>query len=210
MLGLLLSFILHDFALGPVFKDLQDVDLDAVDHILTQYDAHFKSIHHPEALPLLWTLHLRVFVFASIRYGFSKVLVHLSNANHRNFAVMSNSGLVLPVLEHFHSSKGDEMVSEKERHTWQKLLRRLLELGAKPSYARLILQKAVQEGDNLDLGMLDLIRYGSKSRWVDHFSVESSSVLVATDEDNKGLPAAGITFMVRRPARFWIRNSCSF
>ncbi len=202
MLGLLLSFILHNFSLKSVFKDMQSADLDGVDRVLDQYEVHFQSIHHPGALPLLWTLHLRVSVHPSIRYGFSKVLAHLCSSNHRNFTMMSNSSLVLSVLEYFHSSKGDGGVPEKERHAWQKLLRRLLELGAEPSYARLILQKSVQEGNNLDLEMLDLIRNGSKSRWVDHFSMESSSVLVATDEDSKGLPTSGITFMVCDPMKF--------
>jgi hypothetical protein len=109
---------------------------------------------------------------------------------------MSNAGLVLPILEHLLSSKGNGEVSDSERYAWQKLLRRLLELGAAPPHARLILQRVVHEDETLDVEMLDLVRYGMRSRWVDHFSMESSSALVITDEDSKGLPTTGVTFMV--------------
>lgn len=196
ILGLLLSFMLHNPALEPVFKSLENASLDAVDDVLTKYDTHLQFVHHPGALPLFWSLQQRVWTHSSIRYGFSRILGRLASANHRNFAAMSNAGLVLPILEHFQSSKRDDSVSDQERHAWQKLLRRLLELGAEPAHARLILQRVVQEGETLDPEMLDLIRYGMKSRWVDHFSMESSSALVVSDEDNRGLPASGITFMV--------------
>lgn len=196
VLGLLLSFILHDFALDSIFKSLKDTNIDDIDEVIAKYEPHLQFIHHPGALPLLWTLHQRVWTCPSIRYGFSKILGRLASASHRNLVVMSNAGLAIPIFEHFCSSKGDKSVPEKERHAWQKLLRRLLELGSEPAHARAILQKAVQQGDILDPEMLDLIRYGMKSRWVDHFSMESPSALVVTNEDTRGLPASGITFMV--------------
>ncbi|KAF9449865.1 beach-domain-containing protein [Macrolepiota fuliginosa MF-IS2] len=195
-LGFLMSFMLHDFTFTSFFKSLKDADLNAVDDIIVKYEPHLQLIHHPGAVPLFWTLYQRVSTRPSIRYGFSKMLGRLASSSYRNLAVLSSAGLVIPILEHFLSSKGDGHVPEKERHAWHKLLRRLLELGSEPAHARAILQKAVQQGDNLDPEMLDLIRYGMKSRWVDHFSMESSSSLIVTDEENKGLPASGITFMV--------------
>ncbi|EKM77777.1 hypothetical protein AGABI1DRAFT_121854 [Agaricus bisporus var. burnettii JB137-S8] len=196
VLGLLLSFILHEPALEPLFRALQAANIDEVDDVLVQYGPHLQTIHHPGALPLLWSLIQRVWTFPSLRFGCSKILGRLAAARHRNFAVMSNAGLVLPILEHLLSSKGNGEISDSERHTWQKLLRRLLELGAAPPQARLILQRVIREDDTLDAEMLDLVRYGMRSRWVDHFSMESSSALVITDEDSKGLPSTGVTFMV--------------
>lgn len=196
LLGLLLSFVLHEPAVEPLFKSLQAASIDQVDDVLAEYDAHLQTIHHPGALPLLWSLHHRVWTIPSLRLGLSKILGRLATACHRNLSVMSNAGLVLPILQYLLSSRGDGDVSDSERHAWQKLLRRLLELGAAPSHARLILEKVIGEDETLDAEMLDLVRYGMRSRWVDHFSMESSSAFIVTDEDSKGLPTTGITFMV--------------
>ncbi|KAF5354041.1 hypothetical protein D9756_006953 [Leucocoprinus leucothites] len=193
-LGLLFSFMVHDFAMDGLFSSLYNADIDAVDDVLAKYDPHLQLIYHPPVLSLLWHFHQRVWTRPSLRFGFSRVLGRLASARHRNLAVMSNGGLVLPILDHFRSSRGDTGVLEKERHAWQKLLRRLLELGADPAHARAILQKTVQGGDVLDAEMLDLIRYGMKSRWVDHFSMESAAGMKILDHEGKSLPSTGITF----------------
>jgi hypothetical protein len=197
VLGLLMSFVIHDFRMVTLFKALYDVEFDVVDDLLAKHEPHLQSIHHPPVLSLLWSLHQRVWTRSSLRYGFARALAHLAGASHRNLAVMSGAGLVIPIFNHFRTSKGDESVPEKERHAWQKLLRRLLELGADPAHARAMLQETVQQGDTLDPETLDLIRYGMKSRWVDHFSMEGPSGIVITDTERKSLPTSGITFMVR-------------
>ncbi|KXN83156.1 hypothetical protein AN958_01769 [Leucoagaricus sp. SymC.cos] len=193
-LGLLMSFMIHDFTLD-LARILYEAPIDDIDNVLAEYDSQLQHIHHPSVLPLLWTLYQRVWTRPSVRYGFSRFLWRLASTNHRNLVEMSDAGLVTPILNHFLSSKGEDNVREKERHAWQKLLRRLLELGADPSHARAILRETVHAGDKLDPEMLDLIRYGMKSRWVDHFSMESFSTIVISDTESKGLSASGITFM---------------
>jgi hypothetical protein len=88
------------------------------------------------------------------------------------------------------------MVSEKERQVLQKLLKRLLEMGATTSEARTIFQKAIKEDEMLDTEVVELIRAGMKSRWLEHFSIESPASLVVSEEGIKGLPITGLTFMV--------------
>ncbi|KAJ3575407.1 hypothetical protein NP233_g1115 [Leucocoprinus birnbaumii] len=195
ILGLLYSFMVHDFSADTLFTSLHGAAIDDVDDLLVKYESHVHLIHHPPILPLLSTFHQRVWTRSSSRYGLSRILGRLASSRHRNLAVMSSAGLVLPILDHFHSSKSDSSMVEKERHAWQKLLRRLLELGADPAHARAILHRTVQDGDVLDTEMLDLIRYGMKSRWVDHFSMESAACIKMSDLESKFLPGSGITFM---------------
>ena len=180
-----------------LLKGLHCLEIDTVDDLLKKYDPNPQFIRHPPALSLFWSFSQRGWTSPSLRLGLSRILGHLASARHRNLAAMSDAGLLLPILDHFRSSKGDSSVSEKERHAWQKLLRQLLELRADPAYGRVILQKTIQEGGTLDPEILDLVRYGMKSRWVDHFSLESVSGIKVNDLERKTLPNSGITFLVR-------------
>ena len=97
----------------------------------------------------------------------------------------------------------DPDVSDKERHVLQKLLRRLLEMGATTTEARSIFQKAVtlNEVDGKSNGVLhgeilEVVRFGMKSHWVEHFSMQTPAAVVVRDHKFKGLPAMGFTFMV--------------
>jgi hypothetical protein len=95
------------------------------------------------------------------------------------------------------ASGSKALIPEKERQVLQKLLRRLLDMGATTTEARTIFQKAIREDTGgLDSEMLDLLRFGMKSRWLEHFSMEGRSALVLEEEGIRGLPATGFTFMV--------------
>ena len=48
----------------------------------------------------------------------------------------------------------------------------------------------------LDGEILEVVRFGMKSRWVEHFSMEMPAAIVVRDDKFKGLPATGFTFMV--------------
>ncbi|PPQ75051.1 hypothetical protein CVT24_010464 [Panaeolus cyanescens] len=148
--------------------------------------------------------------------------------------------------------KEENKEAEKERHILQRLLRRLLEMGATTGEARGIFQAAIRrvpppqyEPDGLPSGevnltpvtafrtplpsalrtsdlsldqeILDVIRFGVKSRWVEHFSMEGRAAVVCGNPNGdlsllrstadssislpasarwKGLPKEGITFMI--------------
>jgi hypothetical protein len=134
---------------------------------------------------------------ASMRYVVFKLFELLSHVSHRNQAVLSSLGIVKSTFDRLCDARSDPAVSEKERHTLQKLLRRLLEMGATTSEARVIFQRAIKQDETLDTEVLDIIRFGMKSRWLEHFSMESHAALVLSEDNMKGLPVAGFTFMVR-------------
>jgi hypothetical protein len=109
----------------------------------------------------------------------------------------------------------DVELKPKERNVHQKLLRRLLDMGAGPAEARLIFQRllaredeppaSASAGQRLNTDTLELIRSAMKSRWLPHISFEGpqASLVVSpgTNGGNSsgrgiGLPAGGFTFMV--------------
>ena len=79
----------------------------------------------------------------------------------------------------------------------QKLLRRLLDMGATSHVARSIMQRVVKEEGVLDSDMLEILRAGARSKWPQHFSMAAFSRLLVPQPDARGLPPNGVTFMVR-------------
>ena len=85
----------------------------------------------------------------------------------------------------------------RRKYFLQNLLRRLLDIGATILKAHFIFQKAFKSDEILDTEVLNLIRFGMKSRWLEHLSLESPAALSLKKESFRGLPHNGFTFMVR-------------
>ena len=155
------------------------------------------------ALPQLTGASTNLDEYDSPRYALFKLFELLFHVNHRNHAILCGLGLIKSVFARFYETKLDAGVLEKERHVLQKLLRRLLEMGATTTEARGIFQKAVvlkevdgKSNEVLDGEILEVVRFGIKSRWVEHFSMETPAAVVVRDDKFKGLPPSGFTFMV--------------
>ena len=163
---------------------------------------------------ILWNLALPQLTGASSnlddyvppRYALLKLFELLFHVNHRNHAILCGLGLIKSVFARFYETRKDAGALEKERHVLQKLLRRLLEMGATTTTeARGIFQKAVvlkevdgKRDEVLDGEILEVVRFGMKSRWLEHFSMETPAAIVVRDDKFKGLPGTGFTFMVSR------------
>ncbi|TFK23845.1 beach-domain-containing protein [Coprinopsis marcescibilis] len=211
MLGLLLAFAMADFSLSGFFitlRTFESID-DSVDQHLKSMQAKLKTVVRPEPLEILWNAILAPHNPSSntltstgpLRYGLYKLFEFLFHVNHRNQGVLSSLSLVHSLFTQFCETRNVPGSPDRERQALQKLLRRLLEMGATTEDTRKILQKAVIPGkdeDRLDPEMLELIRFGMKSRWSEHFSFEDSAALVVHDTTSncKGLPSTGFTMML--------------
>ncbi|KZT25814.1 beach-domain-containing protein [Neolentinus lepideus HHB14362 ss-1] len=192
-LGLLLSLSLHNFSLAGLFGILRNNSQLISKGTGLQSD--FGLIYYPDALKLLWSftqLHFTNDVI--LRLGVYRVLERLSATSHRNKAILSGMNLLESLLTG--SRTGTEAkVSDDERSVKQKLLKRLLDMGATPKVGRSLFRKAVKDDETLDLDTLDILRSGMKSKWPNHFSMESKAALRFEEPKVKGLPAMGFTFM---------------
>ena len=61
-----------------------------------------------------------------------------------------------------------------------------------------VVEKAVGDGK-----ILEVVQFGMKSLWVEHFSMETPAAVVVRDDKFKGLPPSGLTFMVSRTCLFF-------
>ncbi|KAJ7130393.1 beach-domain-containing protein [Mycena epipterygia] len=192
-MGLLLSFAFRNFSLSGAFRSIRGASIAEVDATLREVVARLGGIKRAGAMAVLCRLapHL-IGEDSSMRYGVFKLFELLAGTTHRNHVVFSSLGLAAPILARFCAPGTPEL----ERNVLQKLLRRLLDMGATPAVARMLFQSVVRPDDTLDAELLEVIRYGMKSRWLEHFSMESPASLTLTEDGVKGLPILGFTFMI--------------
>ncbi|KAG5335279.1 hypothetical protein C0989_001571 [Termitomyces sp. Mn162] len=197
VLGLILALATHDSGVSDVFTTLRATSEDQLDAALVQIVERLGVIKRPGAILILWNAIPQVASDdGAMRYAILKLFELLSLANHRNQAILSTLGIIRSLFQRFYSAKCDPTVTDKERHILQKLLRRLLDMGATTSEARLIFQRMIREDQTLDTEILDVVRFGIKSRWLEHFSMESPAALALEEENVRGLSSSGFTFMI--------------
>jgi len=187
-LGFLFSFALSEFSVSRIFCSFRPhTDFDGIDVTLHEFGPRlaYATIHHPEAIYLLWNS-------VPKSYAILKLFEFLAGLNHRNRAILSVPEVIQPLLEHL-----PKVQEKKEKTVVLKLTRKLLDMGASPSVARGMFQRSIKDDGTLDMDLLELIRAGMKSRWLEHFSFRSSAGLFLTQEGVKSLPVTGFTFMVR-------------
>ncbi|KAL0958994.1 hypothetical protein HGRIS_014308 [Hohenbuehelia grisea] len=189
-LGLLLSFALHDFTLSDTLLSLPPIDDPALEVRITDAHSRLRTILRPGVVPILWR-----FVpenDTSTRYVVCKILEQLSRFSHRNQAILSSVGLVSALLPHYYTKDAPT----KARSAFAKLLKRLLDMGATTPDARSIFQHAIKDDQSLDTDVLEPIRSGMKSRWPEHFSMETAGSFVLTWPGSKAPRSTGFSFMI--------------
>jgi hypothetical protein len=209
---------LNNFALSSLFSILRGRFCSALDSLsspdLSEFTPLLGSVHHPHAFALLLSLidiHEGAFETnyspRRVVYALAEVLL---TTNHRNHVLLASSSLVVLLLDRYFSAATitDEIStatapqnpisSKQERQTLQKLVKRLLEIGAPIDVSRDLFRRAVREdnANKLDAEILDLLRSGMKSRWPPHFILDGAVTMEVKEEGVKGLSANGFTFMV--------------
>jgi len=150
--------------------------------------AHLSVIRQPGGIRVLWDS--LADMTPEFRGVTLQALEYLSSQCLRNRAILSDLNTASSLLQLFLASPPDS----RERRRIQKTLRRVLELGASVSEARLILQSAVISGDRLHPDVLEIVRGAARGRWPTHVSFMSPASL--SFSHGKALPYGGFTYMV--------------
>jgi hypothetical protein len=214
ILGFLFSLALHDFSVSSLFMSLRNTEHSDLDSRIKDIDVRLGLIAQPGAIGILLDLLPKRSEDPMLHYVVYKLLEGLSALRHRNKVILSGLGILGRLFQTF-TSHNRSSGTNKEQRTIQKLLRRVLDLGATTVDTRIMFQSAVMPDGTLDADILEMIRGGIKSRWPDHFSLEKRAALKFCEENTKGLPTSGFTFMVRLsmsplncskgfPSKIWI------
>ncbi|KAL4258196.1 Beach-domain-containing protein [Pleurotus pulmonarius] len=194
VLGLVLSLLLQDAWFSESFVKLASTDDGELDTQISEVCSKIGPIRRPGAVNILWDILPRIPAEDhSSRMVFFKVFEQLCRFSHRNQAVLSTSGIIKPLLGYYYGSRTE--ISAKERQVVSKLLKKLLDMGATTPEARFIFQRAVKRDDSLDVDILESIRSGMKSRWPEHFSMESAASICLSGVNSKVL-TSGFSIMM--------------
>lgn len=202
ILGFLFSLALCDFSVSSLFMSLRVAEYDDVDARIKDIEVRLGLIAQPGAVGILLDLLPRLSEDTMLHYVVYKLLERLSALRHRNKVILCGLGILGRLFRTFTSQK-KLSTSSQERRIVQKLLRRILDLGATTVDTRIMFQSAVTSDGTLNADILEMIRSGIKSRWPDHFSFERRAFLEFSEENAKGLPTTGFTFMVCTRTMLW-------
>ncbi len=194
-LGFLFSLALHDFSISSLFMSLRNTEHSDLDSQIKDIEVRLGLIAQPGAIRILLDLLPKRSEDSMLHYVVYRLLERLSAHKHRNKVILSGLGILGRLFQSFTSHNGSPGTT-KEQRIIQKLLRRILDLGATTVDTRIMFQSAVTPNGTLDGDILEMIRGGIRSRWPDHFSFERRAALKFCEENTKGLPTSGFTFMV--------------
>ncbi|KAI0029515.1 beach-domain-containing protein [Vararia minispora EC-137] len=196
VLGFLFSLSLHDFSVSSIFMSLRDAKYEDLDRRILQLEPRLGLIAQPNAMRLLLDLLPEISSDPVLHYVVYKLLERLTALSHRNKVVLSDLGLFRPLFRSFLDYKVDPAMPSQERRVMQKLLRRVLDLGASATDVRAIFRYAINEDKSLNPHVLDLLRAGMKSKWTDHFSFERIATIKFSEDGIRGLPSSGFTLLM--------------
>lgn len=181
--GFLLSVACRNFAFSNVFTTLRSqANMD-----LSDYASENWTLKNAKFYTLLVTLLPKVPCGDTFLPKAADALTEsFMLANHRNKALLSSTQLFRPLFDRFLQSGAPNV----------KLLKRLVEIGAETKDVRYLFQHVIQRDGTLHADILEVIRSGMKAKWPAHFSLEGLAAVQFTDKNVKGLPSAGLTFMV--------------
>lgn len=130
-----------------------------------------------------------------LHYAMLKITERLAAAGHRNLALLNGTGLIQFVFERLYGPEQNDDTAE--RTVMQRLLRRLLEMGASTTEARAIYHRVLKEDLTIDPEILEVLRSAKRAKWPEHFSFESVAALHLNEDGGRMLPCpTGFTFMV--------------
>ncbi|KAI0273049.1 beach-domain-containing protein [Russula aff. rugulosa BPL654] len=195
ILGFLFSLALHDFSISSLFMSLRTAEHSDLDSRIKDIEVRLGLIAQPGAIRILLDLLPERSEDSMLHYVVYRLLERLSALKHRNKAILSGLGILGRLFQSFTCHNGSHDTSREQRII-QKLLRRVLDLGATTVDTRIMFQSAVTPAGTLDGDVLEMIRGGIRSRWPDHFSLEKRAALKFCEENTKGLPTSGFTFLI--------------
>ena len=129
ILGFLFSLALNDFSVSSLFTSLRVADYNDIDSRIKDIEVRLGLIAQPGAIGILLDLLPKLSEDTKLHYVVYRLLERLSALRHRNKVVLCGLGILGRLFWIFISHK-KLSASSQERRIVQKLLRRILDLGA--------------------------------------------------------------------------------
>ncbi|KAF8749643.1 Beach protein [Rhizoctonia solani] len=177
--------------------DDSDATVTPVGDYITQLDTPSARISHPLAIPILlrltWSLSNETYSFAM-----AKLFDRLAAVSYANRATMAGSGIVRLVWDRLYplptsKSIGSTDLPVQESHALQKLLRRVIDVGAPLSDLKHLFKRTSSNGA-VGLKALAALKGNPQARWPSFLSFRGDRC--GLDVENLNLKGRGISVLL--------------
>jgi hypothetical protein len=208
ILSFILSVTLGSFAFANFYVTLNTqtegtIDYSLIDSKIHEAERRLSKIHNPGFLLVLYSLRQEMNPNPTLSYAIAKSLERIAHSNHRNQAYLNQLGLVQALFDELHPKDDSTKLAKRselplpEVQILQKLLRRLIEMGASLPLARQIFAAALRADHTIDSDVLEILRAGMRAKWPEFLSFHGQAGLIFNDSQGKAFPpSSGFTFMV--------------
>lgn len=195
--GFLLSLALSDFSIAGIFQSIRSTSSREAG--LVQFEHRLATIQAPQAILSIVTLLGNIPEEDELLpYCIFKVVEKLSSFSHRNQASLNALGLGGMLFEWLYLPTKSHAISPQTEMVMQKILKRMLSIGAPTKDVRLMFTNVVREDDTLDSHILEILRMSMRVKWPEHFSFHGVASIELREDGGKAMPChQGFSFMVR-------------
>ncbi|KAG8759860.1 hypothetical protein FRC14_004821 [Serendipita sp. 396] len=200
VVGYLLALCLHNFSVSNLFVDLRASlpSTAKVDSIIGQNEYRLGKVRLPQIILVIMEMVDSLPRDDSLLpYATLKLVERLVSLNHRNHSMLNEVGLVRHVFSKLYA-RGINMddIDDAERSVLQRMLRRLLEMGASTAETRTIYQRVVNPDLTIDGEILDILRSAKRAKFPEYFSFDGPASLQLNEDGGRTFPCPlGFTFM---------------
>lgn len=198
--GYLLALAVQNFSLSNLFTSFRTSlpSTAQIDSIIAQTEHRFGKIRSPQAiLVMLKLINVTPRDEPMLPYSILKITDRLASASHRNLALLNGVGTVQFAFDRLYGKEKENGDDDAAKAVLQKLLRRLLEMGASTSEARAIYHRALKDDMTIDPEILEVLRSAKRAKWPEYFSFDGAASLELIEDGGRMLPCpTGFTFMV--------------
>ncbi|CAE6451233.1 unnamed protein product [Rhizoctonia solani] len=177
--------------------DDPETTVTSIGDYITQLDTPSARISHPVAIPILlrltWSLSNETYSFAM-----AKLFDRIAAVSYANRATMAGSGIVRLVWDRLYplpapKSTGTAEIPVQESHALQKLLRRVIDVGAPLTDLKHLFKRTSNNG-TIGLKALGVLKGNPQARWPSFLSFRGEGS--GLDVNNLNLRGKGISALM--------------
>lgn len=157
----------HDDQTQPPSGPAPSFDTSAIDSLVSELDIPSARISHPEAAPILLRL---AWAHDSDRtsYALAKLIDRVAATTYANRAALGQAHIVRLIWDRLYPylpSSSSQVIPTPEANVLQKVMRRILELGAPLDDMKLLFRRTGETSNGVGLKALGLLKGNPLARW---------------------------------------------
>ncbi|CCA74832.1 hypothetical protein PIIN_08801 [Serendipita indica DSM 11827] len=205
-IGYTLALALQNFSISNLFLSFRESlpSFAKIDSLIAQNEHRLGKVRlSPVVLLMMECVEILPRDESMLPYATLKMVERLVSLSHRNHSMLNEARLVEHIFTKLYARGVNvEDIDDAERAVLQRMLRRLLEMGASTAETRMIYQRMVDTDLNIDSEILEILRSAKRAKFPEYFSFDGPAALHLNEDGGKTFPCPiGFTFMANLALR---------